>query len=66
MNQAAADPILRVSNIETYYGPIQAIRSVSLEVPRGKIVTVLGANLRVADRSVRAGASRLPSPSKSP
>jgi branched-chain amino acid transport system ATP-binding protein len=41
---AAADPILRVSNIETYYGPIQAIRSVSLEVPRGRIVTVLGAN----------------------
>jgi len=40
----AADPILRVSNIETYYGPIQAIRSVSLEVPRGRIVTVLGAN----------------------
>src|SRR5207248_6117815 len=41
---AAADPILRVSNIETFYGPIQAIRSVSLEVPRGRIVTVLGAN----------------------
>ncbi len=40
----AAEPILRVSNIETYYGPIQAIRSVSLEVPRGHIVTVLGAN----------------------
>jgi branched-chain amino acid transport system ATP-binding protein len=40
----AADPILRVSNIETYYGPIQAIRSVSLEVPKGRIVTVLGAN----------------------
>ena len=40
----AADPILRVSNIETYYGPIQAIRSVSLDVPRGRIVTVLGAN----------------------
>ena len=41
---AAADPILSVTNIETYYGPIQAIRSVSLEVPNGRIVTVLGAN----------------------
>lgn len=41
---STADPILRVSNIETYYGPIQAIRSVSLEVPRGRIVAVLGAN----------------------
>jgi branched-chain amino acid transport system ATP-binding protein len=39
-----ADPILRVSNIETYYGPIQAIRGVTLQVPQGGIVTVLGAN----------------------
>ena len=41
---AAAEPILKVSNIESYYGPIMAIRGVSLEVPRGSIVTVLGAN----------------------
>src|SRR4029077_9925014 len=39
-----AEPILRVSNIETYYGPIMAIRGVSFEVPRGGIVTILGAN----------------------
>jgi branched-chain amino acid transport system ATP-binding protein len=38
------DVILRVSNIESYYGPIMAVRGVSLEVPRGRIVTVLGAN----------------------
>ena len=38
------DTILRVANVESYYGPIMAIRGVSLEVPRGKIVTVLGAN----------------------
>jgi branched-chain amino acid transport system ATP-binding protein len=37
-------PLLQVSGIETYYGPIQAIRGVSIEVPEGKIVTVLGAN----------------------
>jgi len=36
--------ILKVSNIETFYGPIQALRGVSLEVPQGRIVTVLGAN----------------------
>jgi len=36
--------LLSVRNIETYYGPIMAIRSVSLEVPKGQIVTVLGAN----------------------
>jgi branched-chain amino acid transport system ATP-binding protein len=40
----AVDAILKVSNIESYYGPIMAIRGVSLEVPRGAIVTVLGAN----------------------
>jgi len=38
------DPILKVSNIESYYGPIMAVRGVSLEVPRGKIVAVLGPN----------------------
>ena len=39
-----ADVILRLSNIESSYGPVQAIRGVSLEVQRGAIVTVLGAN----------------------
>ena len=38
------DPILKVTNIETYYGPIMAIRGVSFEVPQGGIVTILGAN----------------------
>ncbi len=38
------EPILKVSNVESYYGPIMAIRGVSLALPRGKIVTVLGAN----------------------
>src|SRR3974377_1545792 len=40
----ASDIILRVSNIESCYGPIMAIRGISLEVPRGQIVTLLGAN----------------------
>jgi branched-chain amino acid transport system ATP-binding protein len=38
------DALLTVSNLETYYGPIMAIRGVSFEVPRGRIVTILGAN----------------------
>src|SRR6187397_2650818 len=41
---SASDIILKISNIESYYGPIMAIRGISLEVPRGKIVTLLGAN----------------------
>src|ERR1700749_995963 len=40
----AADTILKISNIESYYGPIMAIRGISLEVQRGQIVTLLGAN----------------------
>ena len=39
-----ADALLQVSNLETYYGPIMAIRGVSFEVVRGRIVTILGAN----------------------
>jgi branched-chain amino acid transport system ATP-binding protein len=36
--------LLTASNIETYYGPIIAIRGVSFNVPEGAIVTILGAN----------------------
>jgi branched-chain amino acid transport system ATP-binding protein len=39
-----AEPLLAVNNVETYYGPIMAIRGVSFTVPRGGIVTILGAN----------------------
>ena len=37
-------PVLALLNVESSYGPVQALRGVSLEVPDGKIVTVLGAN----------------------
>jgi branched-chain amino acid transport system ATP-binding protein len=37
-------PVLEMRNVETYYGPIMAIRGVSLRVDEGEIVTVLGAN----------------------
>jgi branched-chain amino acid transport system ATP-binding protein len=36
--------ILELLNVESSYGPVQALRGVSLSVPEGKIVTVLGAN----------------------
>jgi len=39
-----AAPLLQLANIEANYGPIQAIRGISLEVPEGRMVTVLGAN----------------------
>jgi branched-chain amino acid transport system ATP-binding protein len=38
------DIILALANVESSYGPIKAIRGVSLKVKRGEIVTVLGSN----------------------
>ena len=36
--------LLELRNIETYYGPVMAIRGVSLEIHQGQIVALLGAN----------------------
>ena len=36
--------VLKLTNIESAYGPIKAIRGVSLQVRRGEIATVLGSN----------------------
>jgi branched-chain amino acid transport system ATP-binding protein len=46
MSDAFADRhvVLKLSNIESAYGPIKAIRGVSLQVREGEIVTVLGSN----------------------
>ncbi len=40
----AQPPILRLLNVESSYGPIKAIRGVSLQVRPGEIATVLGSN----------------------
>ena len=39
-----ASPILEVNDVHAYYGSIQALKGVSLEVREGEIVTLLGAN----------------------
>lgn len=36
--------LLKLSNMDTYYGISQALKSVSLEVKKGEIVTLIGAN----------------------
>jgi len=41
---AAGDVLLNVDAIETYYGSIQALKGISLEVHEGEIVTLIGAN----------------------
>ncbi len=38
------EPLLKILNVETYYGPVMAIRGVSLNVEPGQIVVLLGAN----------------------
>ena len=35
---------LSVRNLETYYGPVMALRGVSIDVEDAEIVTILGSN----------------------
>lgn len=36
--------MLRLDNVHTHYGPIEALKGVSLNVDKGEIVTLIGAN----------------------
>jgi branched-chain amino acid transport system ATP-binding protein len=38
------DVVLRLTDVNTYYGSIHALRGIDLEVRRGEIVTLIGAN----------------------
>jgi branched-chain amino acid transport system ATP-binding protein len=39
-----APTVLRIENLNTYYGHIHALKGISLEVKRGEIVTLIGTN----------------------
>ena len=41
---AQAQNILELENVHTYYGSIQALKGISIEVREGEIVTLIGAN----------------------
>jgi branched-chain amino acid transport system ATP-binding protein len=41
---AAAEPMLVVDDVHTYYGQIHALQGVTLEVAKGEVVTLIGAN----------------------
>jgi branched-chain amino acid transport system ATP-binding protein len=41
---AANENILELENVHTYYGSIQALKGISIEVKQGEIVTLIGAN----------------------
>lgn len=36
--------MLKIDNIDVYYGAIHAIKGISIEVPKGEIVTLVGSN----------------------
>ena len=44
MGENKDDILLSVKDLNVFYGGIQALRGISLEVPDGKIVTLIGAN----------------------
>jgi branched-chain amino acid transport system ATP-binding protein len=59
-------PLLEVRDLRVHYGAIEALRGVSLEVPAGKVVALIGANgagktttLRAITRMVRASAGTI-------
>ena len=41
---AAADSLLRLESVDTYYGPIHILQDVNLEVKQGELVCLLGGN----------------------
>jgi branched-chain amino acid transport system ATP-binding protein len=41
---ATAQPLLSIRGVETFYGKIQALKGVDLDVGEGEIVTLIGAN----------------------
>ena len=61
-----SETVLKLDQVETYYGKIHALKGVSLEVTRGQIVTLLGANgagksttLKTISALVRASSGRI-------
>ncbi len=58
--------LLRVQDLSVHYGAIQALRGVSLEVPEGEVVALIGANgagktttLRAVSRMIRSSAGTI-------
>jgi branched-chain amino acid transport system ATP-binding protein len=43
-NGAAPEPLLRLDNVDTFYGPIHILQGLSLEVQPGELVCLLGGN----------------------
>lgn len=55
--------MLKIDNLNVYYGGIHAIRGISLEAPLGKIVTLIGANGAGKSSALRSAAGLVKSKS---
>jgi branched-chain amino acid transport system ATP-binding protein len=53
-DRRADQPMLRLQQVETHYGHVQALRDVSIDVPEGSIVTLIGANGAGKSTTLRA------------
>jgi branched-chain amino acid transport system ATP-binding protein len=48
--------LLKINNLHVYYGGIHAVKGITLDIPRGRIVTLIGANGAGKSSTVRAAA----------
>jgi branched-chain amino acid transport system ATP-binding protein len=46
--------MLKINNLHVYYGGIHAVKGISLDIPQGQIVTLIGANGAGKSSTVRA------------
>ena len=46
--------MLKVQDLHVYYGGIHALKGISIEVPKGKIVTLIGSNGAGKSSTLRA------------
>ena len=58
-----SETVLRLENIETYYGKIHALRGINIAVEKGQIVTLLGANGAGKSTTLRTISAIVPSAS---
>ncbi|MDN5323867.1 MAG: branched-chain amino acid transport system ATP-binding protein [Clostridia bacterium] len=52
--------MLKINNLHVYYGGIHAIKGISIEVPKNKIITLIGANGAGKSTTLRAICSLVP------
>ena len=49
-----SDAILKINDLKVYYGGIEAVKGISFDVPKGEIITLIGANGAGKSSTLRA------------